>query len=120
MPLAGDVDLKVLAARRHGYTGADLAALCRETSMKALRRYLPEINLEEERIPLSVLEKMEVRMDDFMNALRRDINAKEITSSDFEEAMEKVPPSISPEIENWYRSFMKQVRRLQKPTPLVV
>ena len=55
-----------------------------------------------------------------MNALRRDINAKEVTFSDFEKAMEKVPPSISPEIENWYRSFMKQVRRLQKPTPFVV
>jgi transitional endoplasmic reticulum ATPase len=55
-----------------------------------------------------------------MNALRRDINAKEVTFSDFEKAMEKVQPSISPEIENWYRSFMKQVRRLQKPAPLVV
>ena len=55
-----------------------------------------------------------------MNALRRDINAKEVTFSDFEKAMEKVPPSISPEIENWYRRFMKQVQRLQKPTPLVV
>jgi transitional endoplasmic reticulum ATPase len=63
MPLASDVDLKVLAERAHGYTGADLAALCRETAMKALRRYLPEINLEEERIPPSVLEKMEVRME---------------------------------------------------------
>jgi transitional endoplasmic reticulum ATPase len=55
-----------------------------------------------------------------MNALRRDINAKEVTFSDFEKAMEKVPPSISPEIENWYKSFMKQVRRIQKPTPLAV
>jgi transitional endoplasmic reticulum ATPase len=55
-----------------------------------------------------------------MKALRRDINAKEVTFNDFEKAMEKVPPSISPEIEDWYRSFMKQVRRMQKPTPLVV
>jgi transitional endoplasmic reticulum ATPase len=55
-----------------------------------------------------------------MNALRRDINAKEVTFSDFEKAMEEVPPSISPEIENWYRSFMNQVRRLQKPVPFVV
>jgi len=55
-----------------------------------------------------------------MNALRRDINAKEVTFSDFEKAMEEVPPSISPEIENWYRSFINQVRRLQKPAPFVV
>jgi transitional endoplasmic reticulum ATPase len=70
MPLAGDVDLKKLADLSHGYTGADLAALGRETAMKALRRYLPQINLEEERIPPSVLEKMEVKMDDFINAYK--------------------------------------------------
>jgi transitional endoplasmic reticulum ATPase len=70
MPLAGDVDPKVLAGRTHGYTGADLAALCREAAMKALRRYLPEINLEEERIPSCIVEKMEVRMDDFVNAFK--------------------------------------------------
>ena len=85
MPLATDVDLKVLGERTHGYTGADLAALCRETAMKALRRYLPEINLEEERIPPSVLEKMEVQMDDFMNAF------KEITPTVMREVAVEVP-----------------------------
>jgi transitional endoplasmic reticulum ATPase len=70
MPLAEDVDLKKLAELSHGYTGADLAALGRETAMKALRRYLPQINLEEERIPPSVLDKMEVKMDDFFNAYK--------------------------------------------------
>ena len=54
----------------HGYTGADLSALSRETAMKALRRYLPQINLEEERIPPAVLEKMEVKMEDFMSAYK--------------------------------------------------
>jgi transitional endoplasmic reticulum ATPase len=85
MPIARDVDLKVLAERTHGYTGADLAALCRETAMKALHKYLPEINLEEERIPPSVLEKMEVRMDDFMNAF------KEITPTAMREIAVEVP-----------------------------
>jgi transitional endoplasmic reticulum ATPase len=70
MPLAEDVDLKKLSDMTHGYTGADLSALGRETAMKALRRYLPQINLEEERIPPAVLEKMEVRMDDFVNAYK--------------------------------------------------
>jgi transitional endoplasmic reticulum ATPase len=70
MPLAEDVDLKKLSNMTHGYTGADLSALGRETAMKALRRYLPQINLEEERIPPAVLEKMEVRMDDFINAYK--------------------------------------------------
>jgi transitional endoplasmic reticulum ATPase len=85
MPLAVDVDLEVFAARTHGYTGADLAALCRETAMKALRRYLPEINLEEERIPPSILKKMEVRTVDFMNAF------KEITPTAMREVAVEVP-----------------------------
>jgi transitional endoplasmic reticulum ATPase len=70
MPLAPDVDLNRLSAMTHGYTGADLSALGRETAMKALRRYLPQINLEEERIPPAVLEKMEVTMDDFQGAYK--------------------------------------------------
>ncbi len=70
MPLSEDVDLNKLSGMTHGYTGADLAALGRETAMKALRRYLPQINLEEERIPPSVLEKMEVTMDDFVGAFK--------------------------------------------------
>jgi len=70
MPLAEDVDLKKLSDMTHGYTGADLSSLGRETAMKALRRYLPQINLEEERIPPEVLEKMEVKMDDFMSAYK--------------------------------------------------
>ncbi len=85
MPLAEDVDLEKLSNMTHGYTGADLAALGRETAMKALRRYLPEINLEEERVPPSVLEKMEVNMEDFFNAY------KEITPTAMREVYIEVP-----------------------------
>jgi transitional endoplasmic reticulum ATPase len=85
MPLAPDVDLKKLSEITHGYTGADLEALGRETAMKALRRYLPQINLEEERIPPSVLEKMEVKMEDFTNAY------KEVTPTAMREVYIEVP-----------------------------
>ncbi len=85
MPLAEDVDLTKLAEMTHGYTGADEASLARETAMKALRRYLPEINLEEERIPQSVLDKMDVRMEDFANAYR------EITPTAMREVYIEVP-----------------------------
>jgi transitional endoplasmic reticulum ATPase len=85
MHLAEDVDLKTLSEVTHGYTGADIAALSREAGMKALRRYLPEIDLEQERIPPSVLEKMEVTMDDFMNAFR------EITPTAMREVAIEVP-----------------------------
>ncbi len=69
MPKAEIVNLDKLADITYGYVGADLAALSRESAMNALRRYLPEINLEEP-IPVEVLEKMEVTMDDFVNAHR--------------------------------------------------
>ena len=85
MPLAEDVDLKKLSEITHGYTGADLSALSRETAMKALRRYLPQINLEEERIPPSVLEKMEVKMQDFIDAY------KEVTPTAMREVYIEVP-----------------------------
>ncbi len=85
MPLAEDVDLKKLSEMTHGYTGADLSALGRETAMKALRRYLPQMNLEEERVPPSVLEKMQVTMDDFANAY------KEITPTAMREVYIEVP-----------------------------
>ena len=36
LPLADDVELPQLAVACHGYSGADLAALCREAAMIAL------------------------------------------------------------------------------------
>ncbi len=85
MPLAQDVDLKRLSEITHGYTGADIASLSREAAMKALRRYMPEINLEEERIPPEILEKMEVKMDDFMQAYT------EVTPTAMREVYVEVP-----------------------------
>jgi len=70
MPLAEDVELKHTSEITHGYTGADLEALCREAAMKALRRYLPQIDLEDKRIPHEVLDKMEVTNQDIVDAFR--------------------------------------------------
>ena len=70
MPLAEDVDLDELADITHGFTGADIAALCREAAMSALRRFLPKIDLEKETIPAEILEQIKVTREDFTNALR--------------------------------------------------
>jgi transitional endoplasmic reticulum ATPase len=51
-----------------------------------------------------------------LNALRRDIAAKEVNASDFKKATEKIGPSIMANMENWYKNFMKTVRQLKKPT----
>jgi transitional endoplasmic reticulum ATPase len=70
MPLAENVDLKKLADMTHGYSGADLAALCKEAAMRALRRILPQIDLEAESIPAEVLNKISVTMEDFLDAFK--------------------------------------------------
>lgn len=70
MPMGEDVDLESLADLTHGYVGADLAALSKEAAMSALRRIIPEINLEMDSIPVEVLNKIGVTPDDFLNAYR--------------------------------------------------
>jgi len=69
MPLGKDVNVAELAAVTHGYTGADLSLLCKEAAIKALRRVLPAINIQEETIPSDVLENLSVTKDDFFNAM---------------------------------------------------
>ncbi len=70
VPLADDVDLDKLADMTHGYVGADLAALVKEAAMRALRRVMPEIDIDVEEIPHEILEKLVVTWDDFMDAYR--------------------------------------------------
>lgn len=75
MPLAKDVDLELLAKETEGYSGSDIAALCREAAMLVLRR---------------------------------DIEGKEVCMQHFREAMDKVKPSLTPEIVNAYETFIER------------
>ncbi|MBM48074.1 MAG: ATPase [Euryarchaeota archaeon] len=85
MPISDDYDSDWLLENTYGFVGADISALVRESAMKALRRYLPEIDLDEEQIPPEVIEKMEVRMSDFKEAV------KEIEPSALREIYIEVP-----------------------------
>ena len=69
MPISEDIDLKDLSSELHGYTGADIKSLCRETAMKSIRRYLPEIDLETEKISSEVLQSMQIKLIDFYDAM---------------------------------------------------
>ena len=69
MPISNDIDLKDLSAELHGYTGADIKSLCREAALKSIRRYLPEIDLETEKIPSEVLQAMQIKLIDFYDAM---------------------------------------------------
>ncbi len=69
MPLSDDVNVDKISAISHGYVGADLEYLCKEAAMKCLRRLLPILNLEEEKIPPETLDKLIVNHEDFTKAL---------------------------------------------------
>ncbi|MHA1916931.1 MAG: CDC48 family AAA ATPase [Candidatus Ranarchaeia archaeon] len=79
------VDLTKIAAITYGFVGADIEALCREAAMKALRRHLPSIDLDEVQISPDFLEKLEVNMSDFQTALR------EVQPSAMREVLVEIP-----------------------------
>lgn len=70
MPLTEDVNLESIAKVTHGFVGADLEALSKEAAMRSLRRVLPEINMEQNKIPVEVLNKIKITNEDFQNALK--------------------------------------------------
>jgi transitional endoplasmic reticulum ATPase len=70
MPLTEEVNLESVAKITHGFVGADLESVCREAAMRSLRRVLPEINLEQSKIPIETLNKIKITWSDFENALR--------------------------------------------------
>ncbi len=69
MPLAAAVDLDRLAGITHGFVGADLAALCREAAMSALRRLIPDIDFKTTEIPYDKMAVLKVEWADFETAL---------------------------------------------------
>lgn len=71
MPMGDDVNIDEVARLTYGYVGADLASLTREAAIEALRRNLPNINLDEEEIPSEVLEGLVVTQEDFSRAYKR-------------------------------------------------
>jgi transitional endoplasmic reticulum ATPase len=70
MPLTEDVKLESVARITHGFVGADLEALSKEAAMRSLRRILPEIDLQQAKIPVEVLNKIKVTKHDFDEALK--------------------------------------------------
>ena len=85
MPLTSDVELEKFASVTHGFVGADLEYLCKEAAMKTIRRVLPELALEEEKLQPELLNRLEVTHEDFENAL------KEITPSAMREVYLETP-----------------------------
>ena len=70
MPISDDIDLKDISSELYGYTGADIKSLCKEAALKSIRRYLPEIDLETEKISSKVLQSMQIKLIDFYDAMQ--------------------------------------------------
>jgi transitional endoplasmic reticulum ATPase len=85
MPLENDVNLGTIANITHGFVGADLSSLTKEAAMNALRRILPDLDLEQESIPAEILEKIFITQDDFNRAL------SEVQPSALREVFVEVP-----------------------------
>ncbi len=85
MPINDKVDLKQISKTTHGFVGADLEVLSKEAAMRSLRRILPEIDLDEEKVSSEILQKIQITSDDFRDAL------KEVRPSALREVQVQIP-----------------------------
>ena len=85
MPINEKVNLKQISKTTHGFVGADLEVLSKEAAMRSLRRILPEIDLDEDKISSEILQKIEITSDDFREAL------KEVRPSALREVQVQIP-----------------------------
>lgn len=85
MPIDEKVNLKQISKTTHGFVGADLEVLSKEAAMRSLRRILPEIDLDEDKISSEILQKIEITSDDFREAL------KEVRPSALREVQVQIP-----------------------------
>ena len=70
MPLADEIDLDAYAENTHGFVGADLESLAKESAMHALRRIRPQLDLESDEIDADVLNSIQVTENDLKQALK--------------------------------------------------
>ena len=85
MPLNDKVNLDQIAKITHGFVGADLENLAKEAAMRSLRRILPELDLEQEKISSEILQKIVINDEDFRDAL------KEVRPSALREVLVQIP-----------------------------
>jgi len=85
MPIDDGVDLGRISKITHGFVGADLEVLSKEAAMRSLRRIMPEIDLDQERVSPEVLQKIRITDGDFGDAL------KEVRPSALREVSVQIP-----------------------------
>lgn len=109
MPLADDVDMNELAKRTHGFVGADVAALCREAAITAIRKFMPELREIEKELEAEYLEKIKVTQEDFLEAL------KSVEPSAIREVFLEVPDIHWDDIGGLYDAKQHLIEAIQWP-----
>ena len=108
MPLAENVDLERLADITHGFVGADLQALAKESAMMALRRLLPSLD-DAAKLKDENFLSMEITMGDFLTALR------EIEASAIREVFVEIPNTTWDDVGGLKDAKEKLVEAVQWP-----
>ncbi len=85
MPVDEKVNLKQIAKVTHGFVGADLESLAKEAAMRSLRRILPDIDLNQEKISAEILQKIKIADEDFRETL------KDVRPSALREVLVEIP-----------------------------
>nr|CAD7426227.1 unnamed protein product [Timema monikensis] len=88
--LESDVDLKDIATRLKGYSGADITNVCRDASMMSMRRKISGLRPDQ----IRQLPKEELDLP--------------VSVQDFDEALDKCNKSVSREDLNKYEKWMKE------------
>ncbi len=109
MPLAKNIDLAEIASMTHGFVGADIAALVREAAFGVLRKSLPKIDLEKDEIPEEILEKLIVKREDLLDAL------KSVEPSAMREVLVETPTTKWSDIGGLEEIKKELIRVIEKP-----
>ncbi len=115
MPLADDVDLDKIAELTHGFTGADLEALCKSAGLKALRRAIRRIGakLAEEG---GEAEEVSAKLSELTDEELREVLEKGIHEADIpeekKEALKKAFTSVGAEEEEGEVDYREALERV--------
>nr|XP_039274086.1 LOW QUALITY PROTEIN: katanin p60 ATPase-containing subunit A-like 1 [Styela clava] len=88
--IADDVNLKLIADKLEGYSGADLTNVCRDASLMSMRRRIADLKPDQ----IRALPKAELHMP--------------VTAEDFQDASKKVSKSVSAEDLKKYEAWMNE------------
>jgi transitional endoplasmic reticulum ATPase len=107
VPLAEDVSLEEIAEKTEGYTGADLAALVREATLRAIREQMTDCMKKAD----ESCKKFDTECKD--KVIKECMNGKGVLveKKHFEFALKKAKPSVTADMIQFYQSWVEKARQ---------